>query len=153
MQAPPNWTTTTSPNTTTTLNTTNQSGGTTVTFTIDPAYTVTIPGTIELDKITDTTNTTVTYEKDLTLTASNVRLEKGKKLQVSIDKIKSTFQLSAGTAKLDYTINNTKPDTIDVVAIFGTSTTDQSVTLHIKAGNPEFAGAYTGTLNFTIEVI
>lgn len=140
--------------TTTTLNTTTKSGDTTVTFTIDPAYTVTIPQTIELDKITDAAKKTVTYEKDLTLTASNVRLKNNQTLKVSIP-TNATFTLTSGeNATLGYTItigeNSTPVPADGVVATFETKATDQSVTLHIKANDPQFAGEYSGTLQFTI---
>lgn len=155
---PGNSGTTTSSDKTITQDSTTQSDGTTVTFTIDPAYTVTIPQTIELDKITDTTKTTVTYEKDLTLTASNVRLKNNQTLKVSIPTDPDTFKLTSGeSATLGYTItigaigeNSTPVPADGVVAIFTTQTADQSVTLHIEAADPPFAGEYSGTLNFTI---
>ena len=46
----------------------NTTGGSTeVSFNVDPTYTVTIPATVELQKVED--NGTVTYENDYTLTA------------------------------------------------------------------------------------
>lgn len=145
--------TTASSNTTTTLDKDNTSGGTTVTFNIEPAYTVKIPQTVTLDK---KNGETVTYEKDLTLTASNVRLNQGKKLQVTIAS-GSTFQLNAGGATLGYTItvddNPTSIGVGSVVATFETKAADQTATLHIKAGNPTYAGNYSGTLQFTIAVV
>lgn len=128
---------------------TSGSCDTAVTFTIDPAYQVTIPAKVTLNK---TEGETITYESDLTLKASNVRLNQGKKLQVSIP-AGSTFTLtSEENAKLDYTIDGKTPSTTDVVATFETKATDQTETLHIKAADPEFAGVYTGTLTFVIAV-
>ena len=137
-----------------TQDSTDPSGSTTVKFNIAPAYTVEIPATVTLDK---QEGENVTYEKDLPLKASNVRLEKGKELQVTIP-IGSTFQLSAGKATLDYTITITvdnKQETVtagSVVATFETDTADQTQKLHIKAGNPDYAGDYSGTLTFAIAV-
>lgn len=138
--------------TTTELDANSNTGETKVEFEIKPAYTVEIPQTIELDKITDTTNSTVTYKKDLTLTASNVRLEKGKELHITISNANG-YKLTAGGAELAYTIDDKTPGTTDVVATFETKTADQSATLHIKAPNPTYAGNYSGTLTFTIKVV
>lgn len=59
-------------------NSTQQKADTTVTFKVDPAYTVTIPADVTLDRKTGTDGT-ITYEKDLTVSASDVRLLEGKK--------------------------------------------------------------------------
>ena len=69
----------------------NKTAQTTVQFNIAPTYTVTIPATVELGKAT-AQDGTVTYEKDLTLTASNVRLNENEKLKVSLQ---SDYKLSA----------------------------------------------------------
>ena len=130
-------------------NSPNQSGETTVTFKIDPAYMVTIPGTVTLVK--NDANNLVTYENLLELKASNVRLEKGKELHITISNA-NDYKLTAGTATLDYTINNGKPDPTEVVATFVTQAAEQTKTLRIKANDPQYAGNYTGTLNFTIAV-
>lgn len=132
---------------------TSNSCDTTVTFRIDPAYTVTIPSEVTLDK--KQAGETVTYENDLTLTASNVRLNQGKKLQITIPD-NSVLQLSAGSATLNYTITNDNGINVSagsVVATFTTKAADQTATLHIKANDPEFAGDYSGTLKFTIAVV
>lgn len=129
---------------------TNQSGNTMVQFNIDPAYTVTIPTNVTLDKTGE--GAAVTYEKDLELTASNVRLEKGKELHITISNA-NDYKLTAGNATLDYTIDGGKPSPTDVVASFTTPTTEKTVKLHIKAGNPTYAGNYSGTLQFTIAVV
>mgnify|MGYP004614789371 CR=1 FL=1 len=133
---------------------TSDSCKTNVKFTIDPAYTVTIPSEVKLNKAE--TATSVTYKSDLTLTASNVRLNQNEKLQVTIAD-GNNFQLSAGDATLGYTItvdsNPTPVGPKGVVATFKTDTADQTAILHIKADDPEFAGEYTGTLNFTIKLV
>lgn len=132
---------------------TSNSCDTKVTFTIAPAYTVTIPSEVTLDK--KQAGETVTYEKDLTLTASNVRLNQGKKLQITIPD-NSVLQLSAGSATLNYTITNDNGINVgagSVAATFATQAPEQTATLHIKAKDPEFAGDYSGTLKFTIAVV
>lgn len=131
---------------------TSGSCDTKVTFTIAPAYTVTIPSEVTLEK---KEGETVTYEKDLELKASNVRLNQGKKLQVTIP-TGSVLQLSAGNATLNYTITNDNGINVgagSVAATFTTQATDQTATLHIKANDPPFAGDYSGTLKFTIAVV
>lgn len=123
------------------------SGSTKVKFTIDPAYTVTIPSEVKLEKQQGTDN----YEGDLTLTASNVRLEKGKELHITISNA-NDYKLTAGGAELAYTIDGKKPKTTDVVATFETKANNPPVTLHIQADDPEFAGEYSGTLTFAIAI-
>ena len=131
---------------------TSNSCDTKVTFTIAPAYTVTIPSEVTLEK---QEGETVTYEKDLTLTASNVRLNQGKKLQVTIADGSILTLESAEHAKLNYTITvgSTEVSANSVVATFTTQAADQTATLHIKANDPPFAGEYKGTLKFTIAVV
>ena len=73
-------------------NSTQQKADTTVTFKVDPAYTVTIPANVTLDQKTGTDGT-ITYEKDLTVSASDVRLLEGKKVQVTLD---SDYKLTTG---------------------------------------------------------
>ena len=132
---------------------TSNSCDTKVTFTIAPAYTVTIPSEVTLEK--KQAGETVTYENDLELKASDVRLNQGKKLQITIPD-NSVLQLSAGNATLNYTITNDNGINVgagSVAATFTTQAADQTATLHIKANDPEFAGEYKGTLKFTIAVV
>lgn len=131
---------------------TSNSCDTKVTFTIAPAYTVTIPSEVTLEK---KEGETVTYEKDLELKASNVRLNQDKKLQVTIADGSILTLESAEHAKLNYTITvgSTEVSANSVVATFETQAADQTATLHIKANDPPFAGEYKGTLEFTIAVV
>lgn len=110
---------------------------------------VTIPSEVTLVK--NDKNNPVTYESDLTLKASNVRLEKGKKLHITISKANG-YKLTAGGVELAYTIDGKTPGTKDVVANFETKAPEQTKNLHIKAADPEFAGEYSGTLIFAIAV-
>ena len=130
---------------------TNTTGGSTeVSFNVDPTYTVTIPATVELNKVED--NGTVTYENDYTLTAqAGVRLKKGEYIEVTIasDYVMETPQ----GATLAYTV--TKDGNAldnDVVATFTTDKAEQTATIHIAANDPDFAGEYKDTVTFTLEV-
>lgn len=135
----------------------NQNADTTVTFKVDPAYTVTIPADVTLDRKTGTDGT-ITYEKDLTVSASDVRLLEGKKVRVTLD---SSFKLTTGAQgakyELPYTVKvGTSGSAItngDVVADFTTLDSNKwSSTLHFAAENPTYAGDYKDTVIFNIAV-
>ena len=134
----------------------NPSGGDiAVEFTVAPTYTVTIPGTVELEQKT-AADKTVTYEKDLTVSAENIRLTEGSYIEVTLE---SNFALTAGTGttyQLPYTVtvgdDTTAIATGDTVATFTTNTNEQTSTLHFAAGNPTYAGDYSDTVTFTISV-
>lgn len=123
---------------------------TTVSFSVDPAYTVTIPATVELAKDADTGS----YKQDAVIKAENVRLKEGEVIQVALA---SDFTLTAGTTDLPYTV--TVGDaaaaiaTGDTVATFATSAGEQTSTLHFAAENPTYAGDYADTVTFTISVV
>ena len=130
----------------------NTTGGSTeVKFNVDPTYTVTIPATVELQTVED--NGTITYENDYTLTAqAGVRLKKGEYIEVTVT---SDFKMTtAEGATLDYEItaggNAVAND--GVVAEFDTDKLEQTATIHIAAGDPDFAGEYKDTVTFTLEV-
>ena len=130
----------------------NTTGGSTeISFNVDPTYTVTIPATVELQKVED--NGTVTYENDYTLTAqAGVRLKKGEYIEVTIasDYVMQTPQ----GATLDYTITaeNAAVAMGGVVADFATDKTEQTATIHIAANDPDYAGEYKDTVTFTLTV-
>ena len=130
----------------------NSNGGSTeVSFNVDPTYTVTIPATVELNKVED--NGTVTYENDYTITAqAGVRLKKGEYIEVTIA---SDFEMTTTEgATLAYTITaeNAAVANNGVVATFGTDKNAQSTTIHIAANDPDFAGEYKDTVTFTLTV-
>lgn len=137
---------------------TPKTANTTVKFNVDPAYTVTIPADVTLDRKTGTDGT-ITYEKDLTVSASDVRLLEGKKVQVTLE---SSFKLTTGAQgaqyELPYTVKvGTSGSAItsgDVVADFTTLDSDKwSSTLHFAAENPTYAGDYKDTVTFNIAVV
>ena len=130
----------------------NTTGGSTeVSFNVDPTYTVTIPATVELNKVDD--NGTVTYENDYTLTAqAGVRLKKGEYIEVTVA---SDFEMTTTEgATLAYTITaeNAAVASGGVVAEFATDKAEQTATIHIAANDPDYAGEYKDTVTFTIAV-
>ena len=130
----------------------NTTGGSTeVSFNVDPTYTVTIPATVELQKVED--NGTVTYENDYTLTAqAGVRLKKGEYIEVTVA---SDFKMiTTEGATLDYTITAENAAVVNngVVAEFATDKAEQTSTIHIAANDPDFAGEYKDTVTFTLTV-
>ena len=135
-----------------TLNSTTNSDTTEVKFSVQPTYTVTIPATVELAKVT-AQDGTVTYENDLTVTASNVRLNDGEYLRISMD---TDFQLSqtsaAPIATYDVTVGNTTVFANQAFANYQNDTADQTTTLHFSAKNQKFAGDYSDTVTFNISV-
>ena len=130
----------------------NSTGGSTeVSFNVDPTYTVTIPATVELNKVED--NGVVTYENDYTLTAqAGVRLKKGEYIEVTVA---SDFEMTTTEgATLDYTITAGGSNVANngVVAEFDTDKLEQTATIHIAANDPDYAGEYKDTVTFTLEV-
>ena len=130
---------------------TNTTGGSTeVSFNVDPTYTVTIPATVELNKVD--TEGVVTYENDYVITAeAGVRLKKNEYIEVTVA---SDYEMTtAEGATLDYVITKDGAALVNsVVAVFDTDKTAQSSTIHISANDPDFAGDYSDTVTFTITV-
>ena len=130
----------------------NSTGGSTeVSFNVDPTYTVTIPATVELNKVED--NGTVTYENDYTIGANaGVRLKKNEYIEVTVA---SDFEMTTTEgATLAYTITAEDAAVITggVVAEFDTDKAEQTATIHIAANDPDFAGEYKDTVTFTLTV-
>ena len=130
----------------------NTTGGSTkVSFNVDPTYTVTIPATVELNKVD--TEGVVTYENDYTLTAqAGVRLKKGEYIEVTVA---SDFEMTTTEgATLDYTITAGGNAVAGggVVAEFATDKAEQTATIHIAANDPDYAGEYKDTVTFTVAV-
>ena len=130
----------------------NTTGGSTeVSFNVDPTYTVTIPATVELNKVED--NGVVTYENDYTLTAqAGLRLKRGEYIEVTVA---SDFEMTTTEgATLDYTITaeNAAVANNGVVAEFATDKAEQTATIHIAANDPDYAGEYKDTVTFTVAV-
>ena len=122
-----------------------------VKFNVDPTYTITIPATVELQKVE--TDGVITYENDYTIEAdAGVRLKKNEYIEVTVD---SDFEMSTTEdATLVYTITADGNPVAQggVVAQFTTDKAGQAATLHIAADDPDFAGEYKDTVTFTISV-
>ena len=122
-----------------------------ITTSIDPTYTVTIPATVELNKVD--TDGVITYENDYTLTAeAGLRLKKGEYIEVAV---LSDFEMTTTEgATLEYTITaeNATVANNGVVAEFATDKAEQTATIHIAANDPDFAGEYKDTVTFTVAV-
>lgn len=130
----------------------NTTGGSTeVSFNVDPTYTITIPATVELQKVED--NGTVTYENDYTIGANaGVRLKKNEYNEVTVA---SDFEMTTTEgATLAYTITAEGAAVANngVVAEFETNKSAQSTTIHIAANDPDYAGEYKDTVTFTVAV-
>lgn len=127
----------------------NQAGNTTVTFNVDPTYTVTIPATVTLAKDEESGS----YKQDATITATDVRLLEGKVINVTLA---GDFTLTAGTTDWPYTVKVGTSDTAiatgDIVATFTTNPAEQTSVLHFAAADPTYAGNYSDTVTFTIAV-
>ena len=130
----------------------NTTGGSTeVSFNVDPTYTVTIPATVELQKVDN--DGVITYENDYTLTAqAGLRLKRGEYIEVTVA---SDFEMTTTEgATLAYTITaeNAAVANNGVVAEFATDKAEQTATIHIAANDPDFAGEYKDTVTFTLTV-
>jgi len=129
--------------------------GTTVEFSVDPAYTVTIPAMVMLEKGEDGK-----YSNSGTLSAADVKLAEGKEIVVSLTSAsKFNMQTSAtATYKLPYTAEGafgklTDKENGGVVAKFVTSTAAQSETVTFTTDEiPTYAGSYSDPVVFTIVI-
>ena len=120
---------------------------------IDPAYTITIPATVNL-KSSD----------PVEITASGVTLNEGQKIVVTLDGASNTASGSefsvkdkSGESTVNYTIKAGDTDVAvgDKVAEFETKTGEQSATLTFTKdadSTPTFAGKHTETLTFGVKL-
>ena len=128
-----------------------EGGSTKLSFNVDPTYTVTIPATVELQKVED--NGTVTYENDYTLTAqAGVRLKKGEYIEVTVTTDNEMETPEGATLAYTITAENAAVANNGVVAEFATDKAEQTATIHIAANDPDFAGEYKDTVTFTVAV-
>lgn len=130
----------------------NTTGGSTeVSFNVDPTYTVTIPATVELQKVED--NGTVTYENDYTIGANaGVRLKKNEYIEVTVASDFEMTTTEGATLAYSITAGGNAVGNNGVVAEFETNKSAQSTTIHIAANDPDFAGEYKDTVTFTVAV-
>ena len=131
----------------------NTTGGSTeISFNVAPTYTITIPATVELNKVEK--EGVVTYENDYTVTAeAGVRLKFDEEIVVYIA---SDFTMETDEwAWLDYEIYDAAGDKVEnngAIAWFETNKNAQSTTIHIAANDPDYAGEYKDTVTFTVSV-
>ena len=130
----------------------NTTGGETeIAFNVDPTYTITIPATVELQKVD--AEGVITYENDYTLTAeAGVRLKKNEYIEVTVasDFIMTTTE--GATLEYGITANDAAVANDGIVAEFDTDKSQQTATIHIAAADPDFAGEYKDTVTFTVAV-
>ena len=128
-----------------------EGGSTELSFNVDPTYTITIPATVELNKVED--NGVVTYENDYTLTAqAGVRLKKGEYIQVTVASDFKMTTTEGATLAYAITAEGAAVANNGVVAEFETNKAEQTATIHIAANDPDFAGEYKDTVTFTLAV-
>ena len=124
-----------------------QTGDTTITYTVAPSYTVTIPATVSLGETA-------------TISAEGVILNKGEQVIVRLtgtsDESNAFKITTAQGAELTYTVKNGENavavgDTVLVVN--ADAATDSSTTLSFSTPeNVQFAGTYSGTVTFEVSV-
>ena len=126
-----------------------------VEFSIDPAYTVTIPARVELAEGEEDV-----YTGTDEITAQSVFLEPNKTIEVTLTS-GSGFKLANeadSTVKLGYKaeageVTVTADNNGAVVATFGTSTEEQSRPITFTTTEtPEYAGTYSDTVVFGLSV-
>ena len=144
-------------------------------FSVDPAYTVTIPIGVVLNA-KDPTKLMDKYSNYTTLTASDVFLREGEKIVVKLSAASEFYMKAAGALeyKLPYTAykvnvedgqvdDNSKkavkktadPEEADVVAEFSGATTDFPKSVYVLYETDEalkYSGTYTDTVTYTISI-
>ena len=126
-----------------------------VEFTVDPAFTVTIPAKVTVEK-----GEGDIYSNSGTIKAESVFLNEGKEIVVSLTSASKFNMQTAGASeyKLPYTAEGafgklTDKENGGIVAKFATSTTVQNTPVTFTTDEtPKYAGTYTDPVVFTIEV-
>ena len=116
---------------------------TTVTYQVDPSFTVTIPATVALGETA-------------TIKAENVVVAKGKQVEVALTDANGFTVATPQGAELNYTVKNgettvNEGDTVLTVNPDGGKTGETTLTFTTPE-TAQFAGDYTGTVTFTIAV-
>lgn len=120
----------------------------------EPAYTITIPGTIDVGDISKTAAPSI-KSTPFDVVAASVADLNGKQVDVSVSTSDGTFNLVDASANdLPYQVFNTTADgeALTNGGLFTSFTADGTVTgrVDIDQADIEAAGTYTGTLTFTI---
>ena len=123
----------------------DKTGDTSITYNVAPAYTVTIPATVELGGTA-------------TVKVENTMLKKGDEVNVKLtgtSEADDTFKVTtAQGAELTYTVN--KSDTVinvgDTVISCASQVSNQVDLLFTAPTSVQYAGDYSGTVTFTVSV-
>ena len=123
-----------------------QSGDIQVTFSVDPAYTVTIPATVELGQTA-------------TISAENVVVAYGSQVEVSLtgtSDASNAFTLTtAEGAVINYNVNKGTEAVSVGDTVLAVTPVDGSGDATLSFSEPKtltYAGAYTSTITFTVAV-
>ena len=116
---------------------------TTITYTVAPTFTVTIPAS-------------VTLGEDATISAENVVVPKGKQVEVSIAEANGFKATTPEGAEITYTVKNGEDAVAEGETVLAVNPKDGktgSTTLSFVAPETiQYAGTYTGTVTFTVVV-
>lgn len=123
----------------------DKTGDTSITYNVAPAYTVTIPATVELGGTA-------------TVKVENTMLKKGDEVNVKLtgtSEADDTFKVTtAQGAELTYTVK--KSDTVinvgDTVISCASQVSNQVDLLFTAPTSVQYAGDYSGTVTFTVSV-
>ena len=123
----------------------DKTGDTSITYSVAPAYTVTIPATVELGGTA-------------TVKVENTMLKKGDEVNVKLtgtSEADDTFKVTtAQGAELTYTVK--KSDTVidvgDTVISCASQVSNQVDLLFTAPTSVQYAGDYSGTVTFTVSV-
>lgn len=123
----------------------DQTGNTSITYNVAPAYTVTIPATVELGSTA-------------TVKVENTMLKKGDEVTVKLtgtSEADDAFKVTtAQGAELAYTVKD--GDTVinvgDTVLSCASQVNDTADLLFTAPASVQYAGDYTGTVTFTVSV-
>ncbi|WP_293966526.1 hypothetical protein [uncultured Eubacterium sp.] len=124
-----------------------ESTSTQISYSVAPTYTITIPATVELGDTAE-------------IKAENVVVEKGSQVEVKLTDTSeddNSFKLKSNEgAELAYTINNGTNDISvgDTVLAVNPDNSDTGTAnlSFFKQGNEAYAGAYKGTVTFTVSI-
>ena len=117
---------------------------TTITYQVDPTFTVTIPATVALGETA-------------TIKAENVVVAKGKQVEVALTNANDFKVTTPQGASLTYTVKNgettvNEGDTVLTVNPDNGKTGETTLTFSNPTETAKFAGDYTGSITFTVAV-
>ncbi len=117
------------------------SKSTTITYTVNPSYTIEIPANVSVGS-------------KLNVGLQNVVVDSNKQVVVKLDN--QDFKLSCGNHSISYKVKNSNNELSaggTILIVKPGETPSGSISLDFEViGNAKYAGDYTGTLNFLISV-